>query len=425
MVYDSEAEAVVLGTLFGPGTDRSHVAECLEHLDSNDFKDPPHRKIFDAIKAAFLDGEPLEHPHTILHRLRRMGLEAEAGGSLKLHDLLHHAPTQASGRHHLKVVKWAARLEEWRELTALSMTSDDEMQEIVEAGLSLLGDLKSGTIHAPSPLVSHIAGAMELFAEGERKQTGFRSGLAPLDAVTGGFMPGQFVVVGAKTSVGKTSFLVQVATEAARQGGRVLFVSMEMPARQVAHRVLAQQAQVPVQQLTNPASLTEENWKRLTDAESKAPSGMYLIDGAFSIDALQAKVRRFIGQHGMLDMLCVDYIQLLKGVRTSRTQNRSEEVGEVSRSLKAMANELGICVIAASQLSRQHEHDKRMPQTRDLRESGSLEHDPDVVMFLHRPDDSEFSNLITTTLRVAKNRNGARGDADVIFNAPLNRFEVA
>lgn len=428
VIYDAEAEAIVLGTMFGPMVNRSHVAECLEMLDVQDFKDLQNRQIFKAIKAAFLAGEPLDHGHTILHRLRRAGIEETAGGALKLHDLLHHAPTTEIARHHLKVVKWAARLDEWRALKSQDMTNDEEMQKVVESALVLLGELRSGETKLPSPLAAEITGAFDLLEEDARRRIGFGSGIAKLDEVTGGFMSGQFVVVGARTSVGKTSFLTQIATEAARQGGRVLFVSLEMPNRQVTHRIMAQSASVPVQQMTNPATLTDDSWTKLSTAAGHAPQGLYLTDGSFTIDNLSAKVRRFIGQYGNLDMVCVDYIQLLKGMRKG-TQNRTEEVGEVSRALKAMANDLGICVIAASQLSRQHEHDKRMPQPRDLRESGSLEHDCDVLIFLHRPElekgETQLANNIETTLYVAKNRNGAVGTTTVYFNAPLNRFEAA
>jgi replicative DNA helicase len=422
LIYDDEAESVVLGTMYGPAVAKSHVAYCIEVLDESDFG-PRHRPIFRAIKAAFLDGEPLDSSLTVLHRLRRAGHLEEIGGPDYLMELLHFAPSMAGGKHHLTTVKWAARVREWQQLQVKTLSSDEDAEHLAEAAADLLANLKSGKVSLPSPLEAQVTEAFDRFEENAGRQVGLRSGLHKFDEVTGGFLPGQLIIVGARTSVGKTSLLVQFATAAARQDAKVLVLSLEMPTQQVTHRLLAQTAEVPVQHLTNPSLLSEQSWRNLVKAQAEIPPGIWLSDGSFTPDSLIAKIRHAHAQTGGLNVVVVDYIQL---VRTAG-KNRAQEIGEVSRSLKALANELGICILAASQLSRAHEHAGREPMLSDLRESGSLEHDADVVVLIHRPKADEkgpsLRSMVESELIVAKNRNGATGKTPAYFDAPLNRFQ--
>lgn len=421
LIYDQEAETVVLGTMFGPGVSKTHVAHCVEVLDDVDFS-LATRPIFQAIKQAFLAGEPLESELTVLHRLRRAGQLNTIGGSATLVDILAHAPSEASGKHHLKTVKWAARVREWQQLKSSDLLTDEDAERLAAQAQAILANIKSGSISLPSPLEAEIDDAFLLFEENTGKQIGLRSGLRKFDEVTGGFMPGQLVIVGARTSIGKTSLLVQFATHAAEQGATCLVLSLEMPTSQVTNRLLAQTSSVPVQHLTNPSLLTEESWLRLVEARRAIPDGLWLADGGYTAETIQAKIRSAHAQLGGLDVVVVDYIQLIR----TKGQNRTQEVGEVSRSLKSLANELGICIIAASQLSRAHEQDNREPGLRDLRESGSLEHDSDVVVLIHRPksaaDEPQLASMVESVLIVAKNRNGATGKTPVYFDAPVNRF---
>lgn len=419
-IYDKDAEMIVLGSMFGPGVRKDHVAGCIELLEDEDFFEDKHRAVFAAIKLSFLDGEPLDHALTVMHRLRRLGNKCSVTGT-DLHALLGQATTSDIGRYHIKTLKWAARLREWHQLKAEKLGSEEDVERLAEQAQSILHGLKGGSLKLPSPIEVEIDGAFDLFEKEARTQVGLRSGLDKLDAVTGGFLKGQYIIVGAKTSVGKTSFLVQAAVSAAKQSARILYVSLEMPKRQVIHRVLAQEASVNVQSMTNPALLTEEDWIKLTNTRANIPEGIWVVDGAYRIEELVAKVRRTHATVSGLAMLCVDYVQLIRGSANAKT--RTEEVGEVSRALKGLANELGICVLAASQLSRQHEHDKRPPRLSDLRESGSLEHDTDVVILLDQDPDSIYSTQRPTKFLVQKNRNGKVGYAETIFNAPLNRFE--
>jgi replicative DNA helicase len=419
LIYDSEAEAIVLGSLFGPGASKAHIAECVELLDESDFDPDKHRVIYRAIRQAFLAGEPLDAPLTVLHRLRRNGDETVSGGGLELHHLLEMAPSEASARHHIRTIKWASRLRDWAKLQQAELSDEAELEHVTLIAQELLHDLRGGSVKLPTLLQAEVAGAFDLFEKNAGQQLGLRSGLSSLDRVTGGFMPGQFIVVGAKTSVGKTSLLVQVAVAAAKQNARVLFLSLEMLRDQVAQRAIGQEADVPIQKMTNPSLLDEKAWMQLVAAQSVLPGGMWISDGAFRIDDLIAKIRRVHAHVGGLNMVVVDYIQLVQGTSQG---NRTQEVGEVSRALKAIANELGVCVLTASQLSRQHEYDKRPPTLKDLRESGSLEHDADIVILLDQRDDSLTSNR-PTNLAVKKNRNGATGYVEVNFNAPVNRFE--
>lgn len=423
LIYDDEAEEIVLGTMFGPGTSKTHVAHCIEVLDEADFS-LENRPIFQAIKQAFLDGEPLDASLTVLHRLRRAGKLEHVGGTDKLMDILHFAASEASGRHHLKTVKWAARLREWQKLQTEDLQTDADAEKLAEAATDLLNNIKSGNISLPSPIEAEIKGAFELFEANTGKQIGLHSGLRKFDEVTGGFMPGQLVIFGARTSVGKTSLLVQFAAEAARQGANCLVISLEMPKKQVLNRILAQNSGVPVQHLTNPSQLEESSWRHLVETQRTMPSNMWLDDGSFTPDSLTTRIRNHHAQVG-LQVVVVDYIQLVR----TKGYNRANEMGEVTRALKALATELGICILAASQLSRQHEQDKREPALRDLRESGSLEHDADVVVLIHRPVPEkgvpQISSMVESELIVAKNRNGRTGKTPVFFDAPLNRFQEA
>jgi replicative DNA helicase len=267
----------------------------------------------------------------------------------------------------------------------------------------------------------------------ERKEhiTGVATGFERLDKETSGFQPSDFIIIAGRPSMGKTAFALNIAQYVGVEvGGKVLVLSLEMSAQQLVQRMLCSEAKVDSQAVRT-GFLTSSDWHRLTAAAGRlSEAGIYIDDSAaLSVLEARAKARRMKAEHG-LNLLVIDYLQLMRG-RASQ-ENRQQEISEISRSLKALAKELNIPVVALSQLSRavetRSQRDFR-PQLSDLRESGALEQDADVILFLYRqsvykddvpPDEANLAEVI-----IGKQRNGPIGTVKVVFLPQYARFENA
>lgn len=261
---------------------------------------------------------------------------------------------------------------------------------------------------------------LEYMASHGGDTVGIASGLGDLDRLTSGFQPSDLIILAARPSVGKTSLGLNVARNVALKAGLpVLVFSLEMSKEQVAQRLLCSEAALSSQKLRN-GFLNEEEWRRLSSALGRLGEAKIFIDDTPSISVMEVrtKCRRLQAEHG-LGMVIVDYLQLMRP--SKKAENRQQEISEISRSLKGLARELNVPVIALSQLSRAVEQrQKQIPQLSDLRESGAIEQDADIVMFLYSdPEDPEN----TIQLIVAKQRNGPTGTIRLFFSREICRFE--
>lgn len=425
MPFDVDAEQAVLGAMLE--SDKA-VVIASHSLTADDFWDPKHRLIFDAILDLQVSGAV--DPVRLMDALRRHKKLEDAGGSPYITELLG-SSVGSVGRYTQIVTDYSrmrALVGVGHEITELGHSSPEDVDKALEAAEALVYSIArpTPTEKAPTTLQAEAAWVLERLEEEAKaeKPPGFSCGLPSIDGLLGGFQPGMYLVVGAGTSQGKTSWLAEIATKAAEQGRRIAYFSLEMPRRQIVSRMLAQRSEVPVHHLTNPKLMTDVDWVMLTEAASKLPEGVHVLDQPLELRALLPRLRRLEAAHGRIDVVMLDYIQLVENYIPKAS--REERVGGVSRTLKRLANEMGVTVIAASQLSRDHEKEKRRPTKRDLRESGSLEQDPDAVVFLHRrawrKDEPHLDGIRPTEVIVDKNRHGPTGIVDAHFLEQMNRF---
>ncbi|OGS97720.1 MAG: replicative DNA helicase, partial [Gallionellales bacterium RBG_16_56_9] len=254
-------------------------------------------------------------------------------------------------------------------------------------------------------------------ATGHRR-SGLQTGVADFDAITGGLEPGQLVIVAARPSVGKTAFALNVADHVTQQGNTVAFFSLEMTRRELTQRLLALRASVSVSEMRS-GQLDKDQWSRISACQAKADGQrLFLIDrSAIRVAYVRAAARKIKRKHG-LGLIVVDYLGLMRG----EGQNRTQEIGSLSRGLKALAKELHVPIIALAQLNRaiENRNDKR-PQLSDLRDSGEVEQDGDIVAMLHRESAPEWAGLAELIIR--KNRNGPLGDVVLRYHGVHMRFE--
>jgi replicative DNA helicase len=262
---------------------------------------------------------------------------------------------------------------------------------------------------------------------------GLKTGFSDLDAMTGGFLPGQLIILAARPSRGKTALGLNIAANVAlRQGKPVGFVSLEMSTEEILMRLVSAESRVPAFVLRDGVHLNGHEISAIKDAEGRIAAGGLFIDdaGAMNIVELRSKARCLMARNPALAMIIVDYLQLLSGTPGRWDGNRQQEVTEISRSLKALAKELRIPILALSQLSRSIEQRKRSesePKLSDLRESGSLEQDADMVLFIDKdkPKESKIGlpkDMVDARLFVAKQRNGAVGKIELLFNGRFMEF---
>lgn len=438
--YSQDAEESVLGCLL---ESKSAIATVSAILDPEDFFVPAHQTIYEAVMALFRRGDPVD-AITVAEELTRQGSIERVGGKLRLAELLGAYGSASSAPFYARIVAENAQLRSLVDVGNRVMQigyehSEDVTGAVAEAEKLLYQAIQGRKTSARSVNLAAYAPAAladlekdaqiieKARAEGRDVNLGFNLGLKKVDRTTGGFQEGQYILFGASSSLGKTSLMIQGNTSAARAGRRVVHFSLEMPLKQVLHRYWAQTSDVPVHHLTNPALLDDKGWTSLIDSSANIPGEIWVADGSFSIDEILAEVRRLQVEKGGVDVVAIDYIQLVGRSRGKKFGRREEEISDMSRALKALANETGITVMVAAQLNREFEKEKRRPTLRDLRESGSLGHDPDIVMLLHRPvpkkdDGPQMESLKPTEFIIAKHRSGPTGLEDVIFDAPRNLF---
>ena len=435
-----DAERSVLGGIL---LDNAAINDVLEVLKSEDFYRDAHRKVFEAMCALSSRGEPIDRV-TLKDELTALAAYDAVGGEdfIDLLDKL--VPSAANLTYYATIVheKALARrvIEAAHTIAALGYEQVGAVGEFVDDAERRIFAITEEKAHSAFTHVREVVKStfktIEQLYERQEEITGISTGFADLDRLTSGFQPGDLVILAARPSIGKTSFALNLATHVgcrARFGGKRIgagIFSLEMPKEQLVMRMLASEARVDSQRIRT-GRLIESDWPKLAHAAGVLADANIHIDDSPALSALElrAKSRRLAGRfsdsEAPLGLVVVDYLQLMKG--NERVDSREQQISEISRSLKALAKELNIPVLALSQLNRSLEKrpDKR-PQLSDLRESGALEQDADTIIFLFRQEvyekDKEEVKGIAEII-VGKQRNGPIGVANAAFIHEFTRFE--
>ena len=406
-----EAERSVLGALL---QDQNAVITAIETLKAQDFYDPRHQVIFEAVCQVNRLSRAVDLV-TVDDELRREGQIDAIGGTEYLISLMQSVPTTVNWTHYADIVREKAVLRRLigasGEIAKMSYQQQELLPDILNRSEKMIFDIAmrqgiGAELESARSVLTRTYDEIGRLAKIKGGISGVTSGLRDLDKCLTGMHGGELILIGARPSMGKTTLAMNIAASAARSGKTVAIFSLEMPREQIMMRILCSEARVDMQAVRS-GSLKEKDWDRLCLAlPTVAKMPMYVDDTAgISPAQLRSRCRRLMLEHS-LDLIVIDYLQLMSA--DGRNENRQLEVSEISRGLKAIALELKVPLIACAQLSRANTQrsDKR-PMLSDLRDSGSIEQDADVVMFLHRPsyyDDKADKNL--AELIVAKQRNG-------------------
>ncbi|HWC32340.1 MAG TPA: replicative DNA helicase [Actinomycetota bacterium] len=423
--HNLDAEQSVLGAMMLSGDAIAQVIDV--GIGADDFYKRSHGGIFDALTALYARGEPVDQV-TAVEELRRRGTLDGAGGPLYIHHLVSTVGTPASAGHYARIVADHALL---RRLISAASDVIDGAFEVPEDPEGF-ADHAEGRIYQVSRRHERdqIVPLRELVREGledierihERTGlVGIPTGFRDLDDLLQGLQRGNLIVVAARPGIGKSSLVTNIARHAAvKERVPVSLFSLEMSRTEIGMRLLCTDARVPWQKI-RAGKIGGDDWGRIVEAAGALdPAPLYIVDsGNVTIVDIRAKARRMKSQHG-LGLIIVDYLQLMSSHR--RVDNRQQEVAEISRSLKLLAKELDVPIIAVSQLNRDPERrtDKK-PQLADLRESGAIEQDADVVIFIHRDPLSEDSSVAEVI--VAKHRNGPLGRITLTWLEHLTLFQ--
>ena len=437
--HDSEAEKAVLGAVF---LDPEAIIDASDVLQPDDFYEHANRIVFQAM-LNISDREEVIDPVTLQDELKKNNQVDDIGGIAYVTELSMATPTAAHVTYYAKIVKRKAIL---RNLISTSqriiqnaIEGSDDVTDILDVAESqIMGvsqDNASGGFKSIHDVLNTAMEEINSIPDDGNMVTGLPSGFSELDKMTTGFHDDELIILAARPGVGKTAFALNVAQFVGLKTDKtVAMFSLEMGAEQLVQRMLASEGLIDSQHLRT-GQLTDEEWRKLVVAAGSLDNTSIYIDDTpgIKMSEIRAKARRLAKEKGNLGLIVIDYLQLIEG---PRSESRQQEVSAISRQLKKLAKELHIPVIALSQLSRSVEQrqDKR-PVLSDIRESGSIEQDADIVAFLYRDDyyrderdeddegevEAEADNGEVEVI-IEKNRSGTRGTVKLMFSKPYNRF---
>ncbi|MHB1719030.1 MAG: replicative DNA helicase [Acidimicrobiales bacterium] len=426
--HNLDAEESLLGAML---LSRDAIAEAVECCTAEDFYKPAHAHVFSAVTSLYARGEPAD-PVTVAEELRRTGALEAVGDQSILLTLQVNTPSTANAGHYARIVEEHALLRRLvrvaGEIAELGYSVPEDVGMAVDRAESMVFEVaQRRVVDTMSPLRELLAQSLDhleqLFERGEAI-TGVPTGYADLDERLAGLQPSNLVVVGARPAMGKTSFALGIVEHAAVKARvPVLLFSLEMSHLELTQRLLCSEARVDATRMRN-GRLLESDWPKISDAIGRLGDAPIYIDDNpnLTVMDIRAKARRLKSREG-LGLVVVDYLQLMTGRHT--TENRQVEISEISRGLKVLARELSVPVIALSQLSRNLEMraDKR-PVLADLRESGAIEQDADVVLFIYRDEvyNPESADRGSAEIIIAKHRNGPTGVTQLAFVDHHTRF---
>jgi replicative DNA helicase len=425
-----EAEAAVLGAML---LDKSAVGIVTEFLDEQSFYKGAHRKLFSALVDLFARDEAIDLV-TVTQELKSRKALDDVGGAAYLSTILGSVATTANVRHHAKIVLEKAVLRRLinvaTEVVQEAFDASGNASDILDRAEHLIFEIAQSRVRRDFvPMREILKHSFEVIQElYDKKQhvTGVATGFTDLDAMTSGFQKSDLVVIAGRPSMGKTAFALNVASHAAiKEGVPTAIFSLEMGKEQLVQRMLCSEARVDAHKLRT-GYLADRHWSSLTMAAGLlSESAIYIDDTpAMTVLEMRSKARRLKSEVD-IGLIIVDYLQLMQGL--GRPENRQQEISEISRSLKALAKELEVPVMALSQLSRAVESrgGDRRPILSDLRESGAIEQDADVVAFIYRGEQYERTpeNVGIAEVIVGKQRNGPTGTVRLAFASECTRFD--
>lgn len=437
MPQDIDAEKAVLAAML-LGQDAEVVEEALMKLSAKEFYRPAHRKIFEAMEELYNKSAPIDQL-SLADRLKTRGDLDAVGGKPYIVELGNNTYALANWAHHADIVKRAAMLRDLIgasvRITALGYDAPDDLDEVVETSEKLLFDVTNKRVatnfKSMESLVVETFNELQELANTKSRYNGVRTGFKDLDDLFGGLRGGDLVILAARPSVGKTALALNIASRAAQLGTSVAFFSLEMSATQLVQRVLSTETRINSKKMQT-GQMSAQDWVTLVNASDTLSKLQLWVDDTPSASILEvrAKARRQLrGVEPQKGLIIVDYLQLMQPQNT-RTESRQVEIAEISRGLKILAKEMDMPIIALSQLSRAVESRQgKRPILSDLRESGAIEQDADIVMFLDRSlsekeaEQEDRPALNTADVIVAKHRNGPTGVVSLAFQSEFTRFD--
>jgi len=426
--YSIEAEQSVLGSML---ISRDALGDVTEVVRPEDFYKEAHRKLFEVLSELYAEGEPVD-PVTAAERLRNKGLLEAVGDRPYLHSLVSSVPTPANARQYAEIVEKMSALRKLIDaaahIAAIGYEVPEDLGEALDRAEGLIFSVaqrqRSEMFIPIKDLLADTFEEIERLYERGAGITGLSTGFHDLDRLTAGLQSSDLVIIAARPSVGKTSLALNIAEHVAIEERKpVAIFSLEMSRKEVVQRLLCSQARVDSQSLRT-GRLKDADWPKLSQAVGRlAEAQIYVDDNAgIGIMEMRSKIRRLMARCP-LSLIIVDYIQLMNF--GGRSENRQQEISAISRALKIMGREFGIPVLALSQLSRASEQrTNHRPILSDLRESGAIEQDADLIVFIYRDEmydpDSEAKGV--AELHVAKHRNGPTGEVKLSFLQNYTKF---
>ncbi|NTU71240.1 MAG: replicative DNA helicase [Coriobacteriia bacterium] len=430
--HNLEAEQAVLGTMF---LSLDAVEGALTQLQPEDFYRPAHARIFTAMADLHNRSIPIDHL-SVADRLESSGELEAAGGKPYLLDVTGVVPTAANWPRYAEIVKRNSMLRQLigagTGVVALGYDAPDDLDQVVGDAERLIFDVTNKRVQSNfkeiKGLLTESFKQLEELAERKEHVTGVHTGFDKLDRLLAGLHPGDLCILGARPAVGKTALALNIGVNAAKKGASVAIFSLEMSAEQLVQRVLCSEARINLQDVRT-GYVKDSDWYAIHNAMGKLAALDFWVDDTPSISILEvrAKARRQL-RNKEKGLIIVDYLQLMQP-QGRRSENRQTEIAEISRGLKILGKELHVPILALSQLSRGVEQRQgKRPQLSDLRESGAIEQDADVVMFIDRNTDPRAEDEEgrpqkgMAELIVAKHRNGPTGNVPLVFNDRFTKF---
>ncbi|MDO4987843.1 MAG: replicative DNA helicase [Synergistes sp.] len=433
--FNLEAERAVLGSSL---IDADALSAVMEGLSAEDFYDPRHRKVFEVMEGMFNRNVAVD-ALTFRDEAKKLGLEERLGGMSFLASLMDSVTTTANVEYHIGIVRdksvHRSLIVVGSEISKIGFSEEVEVSDALESAEQKVFEIartgKTTNIRSTREVLSDAMSDIEKRLAGGLAITGVPSGFRDFDSMSAGLQPGGLYILAARPSMGKTALAINIAQYAAMQENiPVLVFSLEMSAEQIVQRMLSSEAKVNLRELFETKSQQNEQWQRLKNAAAAIEKSPLFIDDSSPLNTveLRGRCRRFFAKYGAgQGLIVLDYLQLMQAGR--RIENRTQEVSEISRTLKSIAREFKVPVLALSQLSRdveKRDKNNKRPQLSDLRESGAIEQDADMVVFLYREAYYAQENDVndaTAEVIIAKNRNGPTGKVNLVFFREFSRFE--
>ena len=432
MPSNKEAEMSVLGVTF---IDNSLVDKICEEVNSDMFFDEKNKFLFEAIEELHKNGIPIDIG-MVKEELDKKKRLLQVGGIEYISEVIDSVITSANLNYYIEILKEHATrrnlINAATEIVTEAYDEENVTTVLDNAERNILNVVKVRAVKDFVPIHEILRRAqakLEELAKNKKLITGLETGFYDFDKITTGFQPGELIILAARPGMGKTALALNMATYAATTTDKAIAIfNLEMPAEQLVNRIISAQGGIDAYKLQT-GQMQERDWKRYNEAMNElAETNLYIEDNSgVTVSEIKAKCRRLANMPKGLGLVVIDYLQLVT-TGNKRIESRQVEVSEISRSLKTMALELGVPVIALSQLSRSAEkRESNMPMLADLRESGSIEQDADMVLFINRKDYYEAKKdqrekIVPAELVIAKHRKGSLGTIDLLFELNMSAF---